>query len=509
MESVISSGQREASASSLRERALRCARGLADAGVSEGGVIALLLRNDMPFLEAMLATDYLGAYSVPINWHYTGDEVSYILTDSQSSHLIVHADLLREIRDHIPKNVTVLCVETPPEIRAAYGIADALARVPDDCLEWESWLARQGRWQEAHRAARGRMCYTSGTTGRPKGVKREPPAPEHTKAYAQLSNEWFGFKPGMRTAMIGPMYHSVQAGYAISAVRAFGNVSLLPRFDAEAVLQLIEEQRLTHIHLVPIMMNRLLKLPRNVRERYDLSSLRFVVHGAAPCSPATKREMIRWWGPILHEYYGTTEVGMVSRASSEEWLARPGTVGRAWPGRAIRILDDDGRALPAGKEGHVFMTLGSMPNFTYHNAAAKRASVERDGLVTNGDIGYLDEDGYLFLCDRAHDMVISGGTNIYPAEIEAELSAHAAVSDCAVFGIPDDEFGETVAAVVQLQPGADASADELRAFLAKRLAKFKLPRHFEFQENLPRDDSGKIFKRVLRDKFWTGRERRI
>jgi len=506
---LIQSGGRRLALDDLRERSLRVASGLTSVGVKDGGIVAILLRNDIPFIESLLAASSIGAYSVPINWHYKTDEVNYILTDSQATHLVVHSDLLRGIGEGIPKSVTVLCVPTPPEVCEVYGIPPDRAAPVEGYPEWEAWMKQYPPSPERPRPPRGSMIYTSGTTGLPKGVKKEPVSSENREAYADLRAQWFGHRPGMRTAMIGPMYHSVQATYAIAAVRANGSVFLLPRFDAEDVLRLVDSQKLTHLHLVPTMMNRLLHLPNAVRQKYDLSSLEFVIHGAAPCPPETKRQMIEWWGPIIYEYYGTTEAGMVCRSSSEEWLLREGTVGKAWSGRTVRIYDQSGNRLPPNTEGEVYMNLGIVPNFTYHNAEHKRAEVERDGLVTNGDIGYLDEEGYLFLCDRKHDLVISGGVNIYPTEVEAVLSTHPAVLDCAVFGIPDDEFGEVPAAALQLRDRQVLSVPDLSVFLGARLAKFKIPRRFDIRDSLPRDESGKIFKRVLRAPYWADARRRF
>jgi long-chain acyl-CoA synthetase len=342
------------------------------------------------------------------------------------------------------------------------------------------------------------MIYTSGTTGLPKGVKKNPVSPDNRRAYLDLRAQWFGHRHGMRTAIVGPMYHSVQSTYAIAAVQSNGVVYLMPKFDAEAVLELIHTARLTHLHLVPTMMIRLLQLPERVRRQYDVSSLEFVVHGAAPCPRETKRKMIDWWGKIIFEYYGTTEAGMVCRSSSEEWLEREGTVGKAWPGRTIRIYDEEGNPQPPNVPGEVYMSLGLVPDFTYHNAAGKREQIGRDGLITNGDIGYLDEDGYLFLCDRKYDTIISGGVNIYPFEIESVLLSHPAVFDCAVYGVPDANLGEVPAASVQLRIGVTASPEEFADFLNERLARFKVPRRIEMCEALPRDESGKIYKRLLK-----------
>jgi long-chain acyl-CoA synthetase len=507
---MICSGDRRTSHAALKERAARVASGLLATGAREGGAVAVLLRNDIAFLEAVYAASFIGGYAVPVNWHFTAEEIDYILADSGATHVVVHADLLHRLGGRLSERVTPLVVPTPPEVRDAYGIANDRCLVPGWCAPWDEWLAQYEPLAPQPARSDGAMSYTSGTTGRPKGVRRLPPAtPAARDAVSSLRQAWFGIGPGVRTAIIGPLYHSVQLSYARAALAAGGEVVLTPRFDAEDVLRLIEERRLTHLQLVPIMMSRLLRLPEATRARYDLSSLEFVVHGAAPCPRDVKRQMIEWWGPVFHEHYGTTEVGLICRASSQEWLEREGTVGRPFVGREVRIYDAEGRQVPPGVEGEVYASLGELSDFTYQNAPGERSRMERDGLVTNGDIGYLDEDGYLFLCDRKRDMVISGGVNIYPAEVEAALIGHPAVQDCAVFGIPDPEFGESVLAVVQPQAGCAPSEEELRAYLDARLASFKVPRRFELAADLPRDESGKIFKRALREPYWLAAGRRI
>ena len=471
-------------------------------GLRDGGAVAVLLRNDVVLLECMLAAATVGAYYLPINWHSTAEELRFILDDVEPSHLVIHADLYRRIRHAIPGRMNVLVVPTPAELCAAYGIGAVDAVPPDGVTSWDDWITQWSPWTDSPGTLRGTMIYTSGTTGRPKAIRRDPIPPQEREAYAKLRAEWFGFRPGLRTAIIGPMYHSVQLTYAHAALQSGGTVLLEPRFDAEALLDLISDHKLTHLHLVPTMMHRLVSLPRAVRDRFDPSSLEFVIHGAAPCPHDVKRSLIDWWGPIVHEYYGTSESGMVSRSSSEEWLARPGTVGRPWPGRIVRIDDDAGAPVPPNTEGLVYMSLGQVPNFTYHNAETRRSEIERDGLVTTGDIGYLDEDGYLFLCDRRQDVVIAGGVKIWPAEVEGVLMGHPAVADCAVFAIPDGDLGQVPAAAVQLVPEKAASPEELRDYLRERIARFKVPRLITVLNQLPRDDSGKIFRRLLREPYW-------
>jgi long-chain acyl-CoA synthetase len=274
-------------------------------------------------------------------------------------------------------------------------------------------------------------------------------------------------------------------------------------------LKLVERHRVTHLHMVPTMFVRLLKLPVEVRRKYDLSSLKFVVHAAAPCPPDVKREIIAWWGPIINEYYGATETGAVVFCTAQEGRQHPGTVGRAQPDVRLSILDEEGCELPRGEAGDVYVRLTTGNDFTYHGDDEKRRKAERNGLISVGDVGYVDADGFLFLCERRNHMVISGGVNIYPAEIEAEILKIPGVADCAVFGIPDTEFGESLCAVVQRQPAAQLSENDIKSFLRYHLARYKVPKMVEFRNELPREDSGKIFKRKLRDPYWEKAGRKI
>jgi long-chain acyl-CoA synthetase len=356
------------------------------------------------------------------------------------------------------------------------------------------------------------MIYTSGTTGNPKGVKRLNLGPEFVQIVGVVAREVLGFEPEkpVRTVITGPLYHSAPNFYGLHAVREGALAILEPRFDPEELLRLIEQYRITHLHVVPTMFVRLLHLSEEVRKRYDLSSLVRVVHGAAPCPMHVKQAMIDWWGPVITEYYGGTETGFVTFHTTEEALRKPGTVGRPLPGVIIRVYDDDGRELPPGEIGEVYswLDVGEL-NFTYHGMPDQRAAIERNGVVSIGDVGYLDEEGYLFLCDRKRDMVISAGVNIYPAEIEAALLLIPGVRDCAVFGIPHEEFGETVCAYVEPEPDAALDEAALRAFLSEHLADFKVPRVIRFETGLPREDSGKIMKRKLREPYWEATGRRI
>jgi len=324
--------------------------------------------------------------------------------------------------------------------------------------------------------------------------------------------QMFGIKPvdGNVHLCGSPLYHTAVLTFASCSLHMGHTVVLMEKWTPEGCLRAIEKRRVTTSHMVPTQFHRLLALPAPVRGQYDVSSLRTMVHAAAPCPPEIKRKMIEWWGPTIYEYYAATEGGG-TRVAPEEWLRYPGTVGKAWPGSAIRILDDEGKEKPLGEAGTVYMALGPAV-FEYHKDKAKTEANRREGFFTVGDIGYLNEDSYLFLCDRKNDMIISGGVNIYPAEVEAALLAHPKVGDAAVFGIPDPDWGEQVKAVVEPAAGVDpgpALAQEILAFCSDRIAKYKMPKSIDFLPALPRDPNGKLYKRKLRDPYWEGRERKI
>ncbi|MDZ4382068.1 MAG: acyl-CoA synthetase [Parvibaculum sp.] len=512
---TITSGARVAEIAALQERAARAASGFRSIGIGPGDVVAVYLRNDFPFMEASTAAGLVGAYSTPVNWHNSPDEARYIFENSGAKAIVIHADLLRGVENSIPKNVPVFVVETPSEIISAYGLSAADAKLPAGARNWDTWLAQFPPIEAGPAEAPGSMIYTSGTTGHPKGVRRAPPTPEQAVAWAGIIGKVMGFNVAygdpqdMVTVVTGPMYHSAPNAYGLYAFRVGANIILQPRFDAEELLQMIERHKVTHLHMVPTMFVRLLKLPEDVKKKYDLSSLRFVVHAAAPCPVHVKQAMIEWWGPVINEYYGGTETGAVVFCNSEEYLAHPGTVGKAVENAKVLVLDDNGNELARGATGEIVCRTATIPDFTYHGDDEKRRKSEKAGLIALGDVGYLDEDGFLYLCDRAKDMVISGGVNIYPAEIEAELHKMPGVGDCAVFGIPDDEFGESLCAVVQPQPGATLTETDVRSFLRERVAGYKVPKKVEFRSDLPREDSGKIFKRKLREPYWEGAGRTI
>ena len=446
-----------------------------------------------------------GTYYCPINWHFTAEEVRFLLEDSGARVLIAHADLLPALRAVVPAGVAVLAVGgTHP------GTHPGTAA---DAIDYEPWLAAQTPYDGPRVAPRGHLAYTSGTTGRPKGVLREAvPLDQLDDQLTRMRSvvaKAIGVVPGCRALMSAPLYHSAPGVFIQNALQMAERLVLTPRFDAEQVLALVEEHRIDVLYLVPIMYVRLLKLPAEVRARYDLSSIRFVASTGSPCAPEVKRAMIEWFGPVIHETYASSEAGMITVATPEDAVQRPGTAGRPVDAASVRILDEAGQPCAPGETGLVYVRQPAYPDFTYLNNDAARRAIDREGRVTLGDLGYLDADGYLFICDRASDMVISGGVNIYPAEIEHELVRYPGVADCVVFGVPDDEYGERLHGVMEPMPGAEIVPAAVIDWLKARLSGFKVPRTIEITARLPRDETGKLAKRRLRDQHWAGRQRRV
>ena len=504
MTAGVTAGERFRSWADIQANAARAAGGFAALGLSEDDSVALMLRNDFSTFEVNMAAGQLGAYAVPINWHFTPEEAGYILADCSAKVLVAHADLLAQIASGVPAGVKVLVVPTPDEIAAAYNVPEDRREAPSDVETWDAFMARSAANTEPPKASRGSMIYTSGTTGRPKGVRRQPSSPELQALATQEIGRYWGLvpDPSIVVLMNGPMYHSAPAGYGMTAARLGLSIVLQPRFDAEDMLRLIARHGVTHMHIVPTMFVRLLRLPDEVKRRYDVSSLRWTTHGAAPCAPAVKRQMIDWWGPVITEYYGATETGVVVWHDSAEALRKPGTVGHVVAGAVLRIVDENGKDVKQGEIGEIYVRGPHLSEFTYNNDPGKRREVALGDLVTVGDVGYQDADGNLYLCDRKRDMIISGGVNIYPAEIESVLIQMPGVRDCAVFGIPDEEFGEQICAYVEPLAGESLDAGQVRAWLAGHVARYKVPKLVEFSAALPREDSGKIFKRKLRAPYW-------
>jgi len=504
---TITSGARVMTEAEVLQGARRLATRLAQAGIGAGDTLALVMRNEIAFLTASVAANILGATAVPVNWHFSAAEATYVIRDCDARALIVHADLWRRLAPDLPAELlvgkTVIAVETPPELAAAYGVPADLVRVPEGVEDLQQNLRDCAPMAADKPVPLTAMIYTSGTTGNPKGVRRLGPSLPNKHGYGAI------FKPGVRTLLPTPLYHSAPNRFGVMTFFCGGDLVLMPRFDAEELLRLIEAHRITAMFIVPTMLVRLLKLPPEIRARYDVSSLSDVVCAGAPCPPEVKRGIIAWWGECLYEFYGSTETGALTWCSSAEALERPGTVGRAVPSGTVKVFDEQGRECPPGVAGEVFGRLSDYADFTYHKRAEDRGAVEHEGLITSGDIGHLDADGYLFLSDRKRDMIIAGGVNIYPAHIEAAVLTFPGVVDVAVFGIPDAEMGEAICAILAPEPGQSLDEDALRAHLEGRIARYMLPKVVVVDPDLPRDASGKVNKRKLRDRYWSDTGRAI
>ena len=483
----------------FEQRWRRSAAALQSAGVGDGDVVALMMRNSPEAIELMVAVRHLGAQWCPINWHFRSEEVAYILRNSAARVFIADAALLQGLPGLDTAVTRVFAIRGEGDTTSAVAAWPAWETQRDACDPLDDLAVRP----------RGAMFYTSGTTGLPKGIVRAPMTAAQLQASVQVRRLAYGIEPGMRALLSAPWYHSAPNSYALGIAMENGTLFIEERFDAERTLRMIETHALTHAYLVPTMYVRLLALPPAVRQRYDLRSMKFVSSTGSPCPPEVKRAMIEWWGPVIHECYGSSELGYMTFLDSEQALRKPGSAGLPLPGVVLRILDEQGAELPRNAPGLIYIDQPTMPDFSYVGNAAARERMEVGGLKTMGDVGYLDDEGFLFIVDRQADMVISGGVNIYPVEIENALLGMPGVADCAVFGIPDDEFGEALAAVVQPVPGVGLQAEAVQAWLRERLAGYKVPRVVQFNAQLPREETGKIFKRKLREPFWAGRERRV
>ena len=486
----------------LEARCNRLAHLLRNHGLKRLDHYAIFMENNRRYLEACGAGERSGLYYTCVNSYLTSGELAYILTNSQSRILITSRtklDIARQALKECPQVELCIVADGAGESDRIVGLREETAGLPDTPI--------------ADEAIGTPMLYSSGTTGRPKGILRplpEQPPSQQLPLFDFLQKLWH-YREGMVYLSPAPLYHSAPQAAVNLAIRSGATVIIMEHFDPERYLELVEKWGITHTQLVPTMFSRMLKLPEEVRKRHDLSSLEIAVHAAAPCPAAVKNEMIKWWGPIIHEYYGATEGLGFTACNSKEWLGHRGTVGKVLLGD-LHILDENLQPCPVGTPGTVWFKTGSPFEYFNDPAKTKEARSPDGSMSTVGDVGYVDDDGYLYLTDRATFMIISGGVNIYPQECENLLITHPKVADAAVFGVPNPDLGEEVKAVVQPMPGIAPGpelADELIAFCCQSLSRQKVPRSIDFEAELPRLPTGKLYKRLLRDRYWGNKTSRI
>lgn len=486
----------------LEARTNRLAHFLRNRGLKRLDHYAIFMENNARYIECCGAGERAGLYFTCINSYLTADELAYVIDNSESKVLIIsqatRETALRAL-EQCPRIEVVLVVNGPGDGKRIVNLDEATADLPETPIADESLGTA--------------MLYSSGTTGRPKGILRplpEQPPSQQLPLFDFLQKVW-RYREGLLYLSPAPLYHSAPQAAVNLVIRCGGTAIIMERFDPEQYLQLVEKYRPTHSQLVPTMFSRMLKLPEATRHRYDVSSLEVAIHAAAPCPVQVKEQMIAWWGPIIHEYYGATEGLGFTVCDTPEWLAHKATVGKVLLGD-LHVLDEEMRPVPNGTPGTLWFKTATP--FEYFNDPARTAEARSaDGsLSTVGDVGYVDDDGFLYLTDRATFMIISGGVNIYPQECENLLITHPKVADAAVFGVPNEDLGEEVKAVVQVMPGIAANtelADELIAFCRANLSHQKCPRSIDFEAELPRLPTGKLYKRVLRDRYWGDRKSRI
>lgn len=492
---VMDNGQ-QLTYAELDQRSTKLARLLHDRGLTTGDTVAVFLDNHISYYEVYWAVLRSGLYLTGINRYSKADEVRHILEDSGAKALLTQ-DARREVAAAAAEGNTDLLVKL------------TLDEPADGFTHYETAVLASPATAVGEELRGDVMLYSSGTTGRPKGIRR-PLTGLHVGAdgvptASGMARNLLGMDETSIYLMPAPLYHAAALQWSASIHEMGGTVVVMERFDPEALLAIVDREKVTHTQLVPTMMSRMLDLPDEVRLKYDLSSLQRLAHSAAPCPPHVKHRMIEWLGPIVDEYYAGTEGAGMTYITAEEWLTHPGSVGRAFMG-VIHICDDDGNEVPAGQVGTVYFDRQRRA-FAYHNDPDKTSTAyhpQHDTWATFGDMGYVDDEGYLYLTDRKSFTIISGGVNIYPAEIEACLTEHPAVADAAVFGLPDPDMGEFIQAVVALSPGhtaSDALVQELREHVQANLARFKTPRQIAFRDELPRLATGKLLKAPLRDEF--------
>ena len=503
MLATIQSGSRVRRGEELQRRSNKVAAGLRALGLGPGKVIALMLRNDIAFIELMLGAERAGVTAVPLNWHGSLDELRHIVRDSGAAALFAHADFIDKASQIFDHANTTIGIDVPPEVSTAYSIDAPDCRVPTGILNYEDWIAQAEDDVIDPQPPQFRLLYTSGSPGKAKGVMRRRGADGIAEQLAQMARQAHGLEVRpIRAVMTGPLYHSAPGSYALNCAR-FGELLILqPKFDAAELLELISRHRISHLHAVPTMFSRLLALPPEQRDFADVSSLRAVAHGSAMCPREVKLAIIKWWGPVLYEYYAATETGIITAINSEEWLRHPGSVGRPPKGVEIRIVGEDGSLQGPGQHGDIQLRSDVIPLVEYKDLPdATHEFRLADGWAALGDIGYIDETGYLWLSDRKKDLVITGGVNIFPAEVEQCLIKHPMVRDVIAFGVPDEELGEVVCATVELRETSATSEQELRAWVRGDLGGLRTPRNIQFIERLPREDTGKLARRKARDAF--------
>ena len=469
----------------LNARANRLARALRRRGVRRGDAVALLCSNRAEFVEVLLATQRAGLRLTTVNWHLTADEAGYIVDDCEATAFVAEARFAAVVEG---------AAAAAPRAQVRLAVAGSIEGFED----YDTAVAAEPGDDVDDPALGSQMLYTSGTTGRPKGVFRDEASLATAVMLARAA-----YRDGNVHLLTGPLYHAAPLLFSMNAPLIAGvPVVVMPAWDPEEALRLIERHRVTHTHMVPTMFHQLLALPDDVRARYDVSSLHNVLHGAAPCPVGVKQRLIEWFGPVVNEYYAATE-GLGTWVDARTWLQKPGTVGKPVPDDQVVVADEEGNPMPPGEVGLVWFKASEVP-FEYYKDRAKTQSSYRERHFTLGDMGYVDDDGFLFLTDRSANLIISGGVNIYPAEVDAVLLDHPMVADAAVIGVPNPEWGEEVLAVIELRAGAEQRrdlADELVDFCRDRLAHYKCPRRVEFVDQLPRQDNGKIYKRLLRDRY--------
>jgi long-chain acyl-CoA synthetase len=491
---VIDPDGRTRTFAEVNRNANRIVRLLRQAGLAAGDAVAVITSNRGEFVEIQAATLRGGFRITPINWHLTTDEIAYILNDCEAKAVFVEP--------RIAAGVAALGEAPGLQVKVALG-GDI-----DGCLTYDEALAAINGHDIDDPVLGNQMLYTSGTTGRPKGVYRPGVVVTPQAMYAMR-----GYDEHSVQLCAGPAYHAAPLAFDIRAAMGAGaTLVFLDKWDSEHTLRTIAERRVTHMHLVPIMFQRLLALPAEVKAKYDISSVKYIIHGAAPCPPEVKYAMIEWFGPVISEYYAGSEGGAGFMINSEEWLKKPGSVGKKPELLGSKILDEAGNECPPNVAGTIYHQLPPGGGFTYYKDEKKTQASRVGDYFTMGDMGYFDEDGYLFLTGRNAETIISGGVNIYPQEVDNQLIKHEAVADSATVGVPHDEWGEQVKAVILLKPGyqpSDTLADEILAFARDSLPSFKVPRSLDFVTELPRSEAGKIQRNKVRAPYWEGRARQI